>query len=486
MIQSIFCIGDRMIDQNLHDRLKQVNVKLTELEKNLLQKISYLDKQLRDDLRKSKDGIIDYELEVTIDCYVSDESEYPICSLNEYLKGASLPENKSHLKIDDGVNHNEFEFRDNHPLKNDQHCWLFHCLYDHEHLNWEDIANIKYFWMDILPRYQYRIDMGAFNPFALPSKHIIYSDNYHFQINDMVRQLFPNFFDDYPIDLMKFQKINYNLREHIVNLSLEPIGDNELSVFHTHEYLSSLKTDVNAIESVVTFSIPSFITVSMANKYLIDSVRTIVSGTVYSAELALKTGWAINIGGGFHHAQRNSGGGFCFFNDYAIATHRLRQTNPNLKILYIDLDAHLGNGVLEFAGTTDNFHILDIYNTFSDLGKDYSLKPDTVNRFTLIGLQSYTGDKVYLELLKDHLPSLIDSIQPDMLFFNGGSDVLKGDPLGYLAITPQGMIERDLFVFREAKNRSIPILMCLSGGYGKDNYRHVINSLEAIITLMKN
>ena len=87
--------------------------------------------------------------------------------------------------------------------------------------------------------------------------------------------------------------------------------------------------------------------------------------------------------------------------------------------------------------------------------------------------------------MREHLPSLIDSIQPDMIFYNGGSDILKGDALGHLCITPEGMKERDLFVFEEAKQRSIPIMMCLSGGYGKDNYKHVVDSLEAVIELME-
>ena len=178
-------------------------------------------------------------------------------------------------------------------------------------------------------------------------------------------------------------------------------------------------------------------------------------------------------------------GGFCFFNDYAIATHHLRHTYPDIKILYVDLDAHMGDGVLTYAKGINNFYILDIYNTFTKLDYGYIIKTDSEKRFSLIGVQPYTTDKTYLSLLKEYLPRMINSIEPDIIYYNGGSDILIGDQLGQLAITPEGMIERDLFVFGEAKKREIPIMMCLSGGYGKENHHHVTKSLRSIIKLME-
>ncbi|MGZ9267414.1 MAG: hypothetical protein ACXW33_09935, partial [Sulfuricurvum sp.] len=135
-----------------------------------------------------------------------------------------------------------------------------------------------------------------------------------------------------------------------------------------------------------------------------------------------------------------------------------------------------------FAEKLENFYIFDMFNATGDLKENYVI---TTEPFTLIGLKPYIGDKIYLGLLREHLPSLIDSIQPDMIFYNGGSDILEGDLLGHLSITPMAMKERDLFVFGEAKKRSIPIMMCLGGGYQKENYQHIVDSLEAVIELME-
>ena len=143
--------------------------------------------------------------------------------------------------------------------------------------------------------------------------HLVYSASYRILIDDMVRQLFPEFFDTYPLDLMKFEKISRNLSSHVVYQLLQPMDDDELSLFHTKQYLKSIREDKSAIESVVAFSIPSFVSVEMVNENLVDAARAMCTGTVYAAKLALTSGWAINIGGGFHHARSDSGGGVLFF-----------------------------------------------------------------------------------------------------------------------------------------------------------------------------
>ena len=467
-----------MMDTQLRKRLKQINAKLTLLEIKLIKRAYPLDKQLQSELATGVDEMIDYELEATIACYGGNENDYPLCILRESFKELSVSDKKH--RIGDGGNHNEFEYRENHPLKNDKHCWLFHCLYDHEHLSWEEIAGIEHFWIDIIPRYQYRIDVLQTNV-----KHLIYSDNYRFGIESMVRQVVPDFFDTYPLDLNKFEKLSQSLSADIANIALQPMSDAELGIFHTQRYLQSIREDQSAVESVISFSIPSFISIEMINSNLVDTARSMVAGTVHATKLAMESKWAINIGGGFHHARSDSGGGFCFFNDYAIATFHLRQIKPDIKILYVDLDAHFGDGVLSFAKDNENFNILDIYNTFTKLDYGYIIKKDAGKRFTLIGIDSYTTDPTYLNLLKEYLPKMIDAIKPDMIFYNGGSDILKGDQLGQLSISPEGLIKRDLFVFGEAKERDIPIMMCLSGGYGKENYKHVSKSLEAVIALME-
>jgi hypothetical protein len=144
-----------MIDKSLHTRLEEINTKLTAIEKNIMNTAIRLDTNLQQELSDHIEGIYDYELEVNIDCYVGDDL---LCTLEELLKGCST---RSRYKwgLADGNNHNEFEHRKNQPMKDDRHCWLFHCLYDHVPLSWEKIAEIERFFINIKPRYQYQFDV---------------------------------------------------------------------------------------------------------------------------------------------------------------------------------------------------------------------------------------------------------------------------------------------------------------------------------------
>ena len=85
-------------------------------------------------------------------------------------------------------------------------------------------------------------------------------------------------------------------------------------------------------------------------------------GTVESAYLAMEKGWAINLSGGFHHARKDGGEGFCVFPDITMCTHYLRKVYGISKILILDLDAHQGNGHERDHLHDKNTYIVDAYN----------------------------------------------------------------------------------------------------------------------------
>ena len=79
--------------------------------------------------------------------------------------------------------------------------------------------------------------------------------------------------------------------------------------------------------------------------------------------------------------------------------------------------------------------------------------------------------------LSSCLSQSIAEFEPNFIIYNAGTDILKGDPLGLLDITPEGVVERDEFVFRSALERSIPLVMLLSGGYLRSSARVIANSI---------
>lgn len=146
------------IDNKTHERLKELNAKLAVIEKQIHTTAVRLDTVLQNELNSGMDGMYDYELEAEIQCYNGEEDpEEPLCILHEILHGISLPDEREY-RIGDEMNHNEFHHWENHPMKGEHHCWLFHCLYDHIHpdLTWEQIASIENICIDIKPWYQYQ------------------------------------------------------------------------------------------------------------------------------------------------------------------------------------------------------------------------------------------------------------------------------------------------------------------------------------------
>ncbi len=476
-----------MIDSKLIERLKVINTELAAIEKRIVQTAIRLDSNLQKELAGNVDGIRDYEMKVEIQCYGSDETGYPLFTMNERLNGiSSEPKIYTH-HFADGDNNNEFRFREEHPMKGEHHCWLYHCLYSHIGATLDEIASIQHIYFDIIPRYEYCVDTpsNVFISPVLPARHVLTSHNYNMYIEDVFRDIYPDpIKKTHPIiNAYHRGRITISAYKEMLRMDIKIMSDNELEVFHSPTYLASLRHDKSVIEGITQFSIPPLITAYMINENLIDAARAMCRGTVHAAQLALKSGWAINLGGGFHRAHRDRGENMNFFNDYAIATHHLRQNNPDIKILYIDLDALCGDGVISFAKEMDNFYVLDLHNTFTKFDEEYLLKTD--KHFTLIGLKSYTGDELYLQLLYEYLPNLINEVKPDIIFYNAGGNVLKDDPFGHLCISQKGLIKRDLFVFREAQKRTIPIMMCISRLRGLESSKYIERSLNLVIKFMK-
>ena len=183
-----------------------------------------------------------------------------------------------------------------------------------------------------------------------------------------------------------------------------------------------------------------------------------VQGTTNAALMALQDGIAGNLAGGTHHAMPNHGEGFCVFNDVAVAIKTLQRGMWIRKALIIDLDVHQGNGnAAIFENDPDVF-------TFSMHGeKNYPFRkpPSTLD----IGLKDKTGDREYHRILGDALDDIFGRFSPDIVFYLGGIDPLETDHFGRLSLTLSGLREREEIVIRYVKQRAVPLVLLLSGGY---------------------
>ncbi len=198
------------------------------------------------------------------------------------------------------------------------------------------------------------------------------------------------------------------------------------------------------------------------SKQLVDREINIAGGTIECATHALETiGVGMNIAGGTHHAYTNRGEGFCLLNDQAMASQFLLNSHHLNNILIVDLDVHQGNGTAEIFENESRVF------TFSMHGeKNYPVRKEKSDLD--VGLPDGCDDETYLDLLKEHLLRLLDELRPEFMFFQSGVDILETDKLGRLGLTVEACKERDRLVIQEAKNREIPLVICMGGGYSED------------------
>lgn len=144
------------LNKKMLKKLRKFNTRLFNLEKKMIDEAIKIDTQLIKRLKDNDDPLDDYEIEGEISFFIKGLLD-PIATLNESFKDISNEKERYNWRYLYRVNHNEFfgmNFK-KHPMYNDYHCWLFHCLYDHEHISWDKILDIKDIYVDLKTYYQY-------------------------------------------------------------------------------------------------------------------------------------------------------------------------------------------------------------------------------------------------------------------------------------------------------------------------------------------
>lgn len=234
-------------------------------------------------------------------------------------------------------------------------------------------------------------------------------------------------------------------------LEPQPLGMDTARLVHLPEYLDKLESGTLSAAEQRRIGLPW-------SEALWRRARLAAGGTLLAARAALAEGLAGNLAGGAHHAFADHGEGFCILNDVAIAIQKLRREGGIERAAVIDLDVHQGNG------TAAIFESVPEVFTFSMHGeRNY---PSAKRRSTLdVPLPDGTGDAGYLDALNGHLPAVLERSDADVVFYLAGVDVASGDRFGKLALTEQGIRDRDRLVVRAVRDRGMALVIVLAGGY---------------------
>ena len=282
----------------------------------------------------------------------------------------------------------------------------------------------------------------------------------------------------HPFPLNKHSKIYLQLltdglmRPEDVYVPTE-IGRDDLLRVHTADYLDRLRQPA-AVAKYLEADFVAALPPAIIDASILAPCRYNTGGTLLAARLAMAHGIAVNVGGGYHHAEPDRGGGFCIYADMPIAIRTLQAERRIRRALVVDLDVHQGNGTAKCVAADEDVFTFDMHE------EDIYPTPKARNDID-VPLSAGTDDETYLSLLRKHLPGVFDRAKPDIVFFQAGADVLDGDPLAHLRLTPRGVVERDRLVIDEAVRWKVPIVMVLGGGYSKDAWRVQYESIRGTI-----
>lgn len=192
---------------------------------------------------------------------------------------------------------------------------------------------------------------------------------------------------------------------------------------------------------------------------MVERSRRSAGATIAACRAALAEGIAVNLAGGTHHAYADKGGGFCVFNDAAIASRQLQRDGQVRRVAVIDLDVHQGNGTASILRDDPTVFTLSLHGE-----KNYPFRKEASDLD--VGLPDGCDDEGYLVALAGALEMLEARFAPDLLIYLAGADPHEDDRLGRLRLTMAGLARRDAMVFEFALSRQLPIAVAMAGGYG--------------------
>lgn len=192
--------------------------------------------------------------------------------------------------------------------------------------------------------------------------------------------------------------------------------------------------------------------------------RTLYSsgGTCLAAEMAIESGLAIHLSGGYHHAHRDFGSGFCLLNDLVLAAKHALAFEHIDKVLIVDSDVHHGDGTATLCQQNDDIITLSFH-----CDKNFPARKPVSDLD--VPLSRETEDEEFLRCFEQVTNMAIAHHQPDLIIYDAGVDIHQDDELGYLNISTQGIFKRDCLMLNLAKSKAIPMACVVGGGYRSEH-----------------
>jgi acetoin utilization protein AcuC len=243
-----------------------------------------------------------------------------------------------------------------------------------------------------------------------------------------------------------------------------PAEERDIAVFHEPEYLAVLKAANRGVEPAGSGAFGLGAGDNPVFPGVWEAARLVASGSLLAADLVAggEADRVFHFAGGLHHALRERASGFCYVNDAVLAILRLRERG--LRVAYVDIDAHHGDGVQAAFYADPQVLTISTHERgerlFPGTGFVHELGEGDAAGFSVnLPLEAYTDSAVYLPAFEAVVPPLLERFKPDVIVAQLGVDAHRTDPLTHLGLDLQGLVR--------ALARILPLapkLIALGGG----------------------
>lgn len=253
-------------------------------------------------------------------------------------------------------------------------------------------------------------------------------------------------------------------------LECAPFDEKELLTFHAPDYLERLKEFSESDEPRADFRFGLGDTENPVFRGVYDWACLGAAGTLEAARLVTEGGYAVafNMAGGWHHAHRRRASGFSYVNDAVIAINWLLEKGK--RVVYLDLDAHHGDGVQEAFYDTDRVLTISIHESgiyfFPGTGFEHETGTGKGRGYSVnVPLMEHADDPLFMKAFDEVAYPLIAAYDPDVMVTQLGADTFRTDPLTRLEITTHSYS----YVIRKLKALMVPWVAVGGGGYDMMN-----------------
>lgn len=241
------------------------------------------------------------------------------------------------------------------------------------------------------------------------------------------------------------EKLNLFNNERLEVFEPSPATQKEIERAHTPEYVEIVKklsenptdrSDQPYLYGLGTGDTPVF-------KGMYEASALVCGASLLAADMVWQDNditIGFNPAGGLHHAHKNKASGFCIFNDIAVAIHHLKNLKNDIRIAYLDIDCHHGDGVQELFYDDPNVLTISFHESgeflFPGTGNTKEVGEGAGKGFSInFPLLPGTDNRMFRKLFRYCVPRILEAYAPDVLLTQLGVDMYFDDPLTQMGLS---------------------------------------------------